>query len=620
MTTRKQVDNTQDYQYFAWSSSEVERTKAKSLFYTPQYSLRMKKILFPFFLSGLLASSIAISQPVNADLPQITNCVALVNAKVVTAPGKAPMTATVVTRNGLITQIGTNLTIPADAYRVAADSLYVYPAFIDAFSYTGLKAAREEEQRGRGDRPPIDEEGNPSLEDAGITPFIGTRATFDPKSRSIEDWRQQGFAIAHVVPRGQLIPGKGAIVVLSGKSTDEVLWREDVSLFSQWAGARGNYPSTVIGMMAKWRELHQNAKLAAQHEDLYASSGMVSRPTFNRAHQALIPVVKKTLPVYFRAMRTKDIYRALELKKDLDLHMVIADATQAFNVTGPLKSTNTSVILSLDMPDDKSEKKKEETKPDSTSVADSTAVAEKDEVETDPEKEAFEKRREESYKAHLAQAATLSKAGIPFAFGTTSGKSSDFFKTMLTFIENGLTKDQALAALTTTPAKLLGIDKYCGTIEAGKMANMVVTNKPLFEEETAVKFMMVEGLLFELEVKEKKKAGPSDPASASAVVGTWSYSVDVPGDRRDGTLTFTQANGQISGRIRLNQDASGNDLLENIIVDKNKLSFSYPYNISGQSVTLEFDLIIDGPTLEGSVAVGEFGTYPVTGRKTDKPN
>ncbi|MBK9983253.1 MAG: hypothetical protein IPP15_12750 [Saprospiraceae bacterium] len=56
-----------------------------------------------------------------------------------------------------------------------------------------------------------------------------------------------------------MIPGKGSLIILSGKETGQLFWKEDVSMFAQWSGAGDNYPRTVIGMMAKWRELYHNA-------------------------------------------------------------------------------------------------------------------------------------------------------------------------------------------------------------------------------------------------------------------------------------------------------------------------------------------------------------------------
>ncbi|MBK9983255.1 MAG: amidohydrolase family protein [Saprospiraceae bacterium] len=89
-------------------------------------------------------------------------------------------------------------------------------------------------------------------------------------------------------------------------------------------------------------------------------------------------------------------------------------------------------------------------------------------MNTDPEKEAFEKKRAQSLKEHYQQAGVLAKEGIPFSFGTLSGKSCDFTKNIKLMMDNGLTADQVLSALTSQPAKLLGIEKIVARLTLGK--------------------------------------------------------------------------------------------------------------------------------------------------------
>ena len=86
-------------------------------------------------------------------------------------------------------------------------------------------------------------------------------------------------------------------------------------------------------------------------------------------------------------------------------------------------------------------------------------------------------------------------------------------------IENGLSHDQALASLTTEPAKLLSIDKKCGSIEVGKMANVIVSNKPVFEKDASIRYMIVEGDLYEYEIKEQKKKTSKRQRCFSAIAG-----------------------------------------------------------------------------------------------------
>mgnify|MGYP003462005949 CR=1 FL=1 len=621
----------------------------------------MRKIfLLPVFV--LFLAGLTTAQPIDDDLPQITGCIALVNARVVTSPGKAPVVSTVVMRDGLVTQLGPNLKIPADAYRIAADSFYVYPAFIDAFSSTGIKEPENGEGQGNRDsqRPTFDADGNPPLEEAGITPYKSVRATFDAKEKSLADWRAQGFAIAHVVPKGKMLPGKGSIVVLSGKAADQILWKEDVSMFAQWTGAGGGYPSTVIGIIAKWRELYHNALQSVAHQSSYDNATLVSRPKYNQAHEALMPVVRKEMPVYFRAPKVKDISRAMTLQKDLGMRMIITDAEEAWYLKDQFKLGSIPLVLSLDLPEDKSEKKAQaeakvkgpegpgqdgpgqpgpkavkdtlnvegvkEAKAEAEAKdinIDSSKVIAKDTVITDPEKEAFEKKRAESLKSYQGQAGVLAKDGIAFSFGTMSVKTGDFSKNISTMIENGLPTETALKALTTQPASLLGIEKYCGTVEVGKMANVIVSTKPLFEKDAAIKYMVVEGNLYEYEVKEKKKAAAKkiESASSGPLDGIWDYVVEVPGDAEEGELEFITIDGELTGTLTSEDNTTGNDKLENIVIDGKTVTFTFDADMGGQMISLSFELKLTDDSFEGTVSIPVAGLdpFPITGIRKSKP-
>jgi hypothetical protein len=192
---------------------------------------------------------------------------------------------------------------------------------------------------------------------------------------------------------------------------------------------------------------------------------------------------------------------------------------------------------------------------------------------------------------------------------------------MQRMIENGLSQEAALQALTVQPAKLLGVEKYCGTIEPGKMANLIVSNKPIFEKEMAIRYMIIEGSLYEYEIKAKKKPTDKKPsdAVATALIGTWSYTIETPGQTREGIFEFAQEDGEITGTITSSEISSGNNTLDDIVLEGNMVSFTYQLDMSGQMVLLEFDLTLDEESYEGNVTVGEFGTFPLVGRRTKKP-
>ncbi|MBK9982640.1 MAG: amidohydrolase family protein [Saprospiraceae bacterium] len=595
--------------------------------------MKRKYFLLTLFVFGFTAGIIA--QPVSEDLPQITGCIALINAKVISAPGKPMQVETIIMRDGLITDIGPRAKIPSDAYRIQADSLYAYPAFIDAFSSIGVKNPESDAPRGgpqggpgnrdrNNTRPSVDEEGNPSLEDAGITPFRSVRPSVDIKEKSIADWRGQGFAIAHIVPKGKMIPGKGSLIVLSGKETGQLFWKEDVSMFAQWSGAGDNYPSTVIGIMAKWRELYHNASQDLVQQTSYTNATLVPRPHYNQAHEALLPVVKRDMPVYFRAPKVKDISRALALQKDLGMKMVISDAEEAWYLKDQFKTGTIPLVLSLALPEDKSENKKDkaEAKAEAKEKNDEAKAEKKDTVNTDPEKEEFEKKRAQSLKEHYAQASVLAKDGIPFSFGTLSGKSSDFTKNIRLMMDNGLTNDQVLSALTSQPAKLLGIEKNCGTIDIGKMANVIVSTKPIFEKDAAIRYMIVEGNLYAYDEKEKKKVQGKESHSAStpsSLAGTWSYTIDIPDQKKEGTMEFIEKDGSLTGTIHSSDITSGNNELESIVLDVDAVAFTFDFEIEGQLMVIEFNVKLKGESFDGSVTIADVGSFSITGQRMSKP-
>ncbi|MBK8887681.1 MAG: amidohydrolase family protein [Saprospiraceae bacterium] len=138
-------------------------------------------------------------------------------------------------------------------------------------------------------------------------------------------------------------------------------------------------------------------------------------------------------------------------------------------------------------------------------------------VEKNPEKEAFDVKKEQSIKEYLSQAALFEKQGILFGFSFLNVKPSDIKNNIRTLIENGLSEDAALAALTTNPAQILGINNVSGTVEKGKIANLIITDKPYFNEKSAVKYTFVDGRKYEYQGKKKQE---NKPTEAGKFIGT----------------------------------------------------------------------------------------------------
>lgn len=570
--------------------------------------LNLKKNLMPkhdklvrigilLLLFGVMPN-LSIAQ--NSELKPVSSSFALKNVTIVQAPGRTIENGTVIIENGIIKSVGKNIAIPAGAWEVAADSMYVYAGFISGMSTIG--ANKREEREGSDDRKLT---GNPSYERAGITPNVNVRATLNPKEKSISSFRDIGFTAAHTVPHGGMISGTGAVILLGGDTGEGMLINENISMFSQWQGAGGVYPNTVIGIMAKYRDMYRKAEQAKNYSTKYQSgSNGMERPDADEMIESLFPVVSKQMPVAFKAESLLDITRALTLKNDLGFDIILGEVRQAWDVIPQIKNARASVFLSFDLPEMKEDKEKKEDADE--------AEEDKEPSAEDIEREALEKRKAEMVKKYYAQPGELQTQGVKFGFSTLEGKSKDFKANMMKLIENGLSEETVLAALTTNPAEILGVSSLMGTVDNGKMANLVVTDKPYFDKESNVRYVFVDGEKYDFKVKEKKKKKSSDDA-AIEIAGKWSYTVESPQGQGTGVISIAGTDGEYEGTISVSYNDSTNEI-QDIEIDGSTLSFSFVINM-GQDATVEISVEIDEDTFEGSLSVPGMGSFPMTGSK-----
>ncbi len=559
------------------------------------------------------------------DLRPVSGTYAITNINIVHAPGRVLSMGTIVIKDGLILSVGKNISIPADAIIIKADSMYAYAGFIDGLSNAGVKKPKDDSREQPKDR------SNPPPEMAGITPQVDVRNFLDATDKSIEDLRAIGFTTAHVVPYGQMLPGNGAIILLGGSSSDELVLVHNSSLFSQLAGASRMYPNTVIGVMAKYRQLYKQATLSNSYGKMYASNrSSLERPTTDRVLEAFYPVIDGRQPVLFKSEKVLETQRVLLLKKELGFQLMIGDLKEGWDIIGDIKASNSKVFLSLDLPDKMKEEKKDDKAKDDKGKDDKPKekkddgtkddqLPEKKEmksvaVKENPEEVALKKRKEEFIGKYTAQAAQFQKAGMTFGFSTMSAKSKDIHANLRRMIEAGLTEDQALAALTTSPAQLLGLSDRMGSIDAGKMANIVISDKPYFTEKARVRYVFVEGTPTKYEAKETPKG---DPNAKVEIGGSWSMVTETPQGSNEGKVIFKKDGSGYSGVISGGQ-LPGEITLDVVEISGNKLHFTYSVTFGGQTMTIECDGTIEGDSFTGTASIGQFGSFPMEGTKDPK--
>lgn len=557
----------------------------------------MYKYILIFIL--LLSSMAVVNSQTDFDkVPEVTDVLFLNDVHLYPDGVDSLGMADVLIEDGIIKKIAPELEVPFNARVIASDSMFAYPAFIDMLSHTGIP-----KPEGRPQRPDVDFPGFPPNEVAGITPERKASSEISIGEKSISDLRKAGFSIAHVVPRGRMLPGQGCIISLAGEKAADMIMKDASSLLFQLEGARGVYPNTIIGVMAKWRDLYRNAELHARNMDNYnqAPAGK-TRPKADKSLEALIPVTEKAMPVFSVAENAKDVYRSMELQKELAYTVVLADVKQADPAIAAAQEGRVSIVLSMDLPEAEDDEKKK---------------AEEEETEkVNKVTKELKERKKESYNNYLSQAARLEKANIDFAFSMLSAKPTDLKANLKRMIEAGLSKEAAMRALTINPARMLGLDAVTGSLEEGKLANIIVLTADYLNDASSIRFSIIEGQMEEYE--EKKKSSKTGDADAF-IFGDWSYSLELMGEENEGTIKVMKKEGRIMVEIIDNSQPSYVMEAQEVQYDDGTLKMSVTVPDPNGEIPVSLVLNMEEGNYEGSATVGDMGTFPIEGSKIPKP-
>jgi hypothetical protein len=552
----------------------------------PRKSIFRLSLLLPFLFLALTVW--AQSDPTGLSAP--TRTYAITNATIIPSPGAEIKAATIIISNGLITAIGTDVAIPGNAQMIDGTDLYIYPGFIDGMSYTGAKRPENPERPDNLFTP------DPPNFYAGITPELSVLGQLDGESNSISNLRKAGFTMSHTVPYGRMLPGTGSLIFLNDAThPDEILYAENVSMYTQFTGAPGAYPGNTLGIMAKWRNLYRNAALAKNNAELYASNPTgLTRPTQDRVLQAFYPVVEQLRPVFYNADEMLEAQRAIKLKNQLGFKLALGNLTEAWPMADALKGSDVTVFLSLDLPDE--------------------PEVEEDEDKSD-EVIALEQRRQEFYERQMRQFHLYDSLGIKFGFSTIDANANNIHKNLIRLGEFGLDSTKALAALTINAAELLGLSEVTGTLEVGKIGNVMVANGPYFKKGSDIKFLFVDGNMYEYEIKEGGGSNQITEEASSSVIGIWDYAIASPQGEQVGTFVFTNEDGMLSG-IMTSNDGTPDVDLSNVSFVEGTLTFEFSFEGGGQSVEVVVTGDIIGTEYNAEATISVFNmSFPFSAVK-----
>jgi imidazolonepropionase-like amidohydrolase len=411
---------------------------------------------------------------------------ALTGAVVHVAPGVVLEPGIVVLRDGLIEAVGADVAVPPDARVWDLSGRVVYPGFIDALTELGLP----DELRHREPTPGPSADAEPAIPDpepsstgywnARIRPETDVATVLAVEADEIEALRKLGITAALAVPRRGVLRGQSALVLLGDASDSK---RAVMSVrVAQHAGAEvattnGEYPSSLMGVIALLRQTLYDAEWYQAMEQYYAANPTVERATPNSALAALAPVVAGSQRLFYTTDGELDYGRALALRDEFNLDLALVGNGYEYRHAALLANAQVPVIVPLNFPE----------APDVASPDGALAVP----LEV-----------LEHWELAPSNAAFLAQAGVAFAF-TTDGiekPEEKFWSNVRTAVERGVGVEQALAALTTTPARMLGLQDTLGTLETGKVANLVVVDADVFTaEDAAIELVFVDGRPYELD-------------------------------------------------------------------------------------------------------------------------
>jgi len=499
--------------------------------------------------------------------------------------GPAIANGVVVIRDGLIEAVGANVTVPADATTIDAKGAHVYPGLIDAQTSLGFTAAAPRRGGGGGGGGGA----RRAAEEQPAEPSPDTLAIRNVKISDDDADARRAIGVTTIVttPAAGIFNGQSVALNLGSGSVGSSAVRSPAAVQVSFNPRPAwTYPDSLMGVIAYIRQTLMDAQQHAAASAVYQRNPAgLRRPAENPSLEALQPALNRTLPVVFVADSEEMIRRAQKIAADFNLNYVISGAREAYAIAPELK--NVPVLVSVRWP---------------------VAPADKDDREDQP------LRVIRFRQLAPTSPASLAKAGATFALVSGAGKTGDFLPGIRKAIANGLSADDALRATTLAPARIFGFDRQLGSLERGKIANVIVSDKPIFEEKSKVTHVFVDGRELRLPADEKKDDKKPAEASSSPIDGTWNLSVRATQGSVTITVTLRNEDGQLTGTY--SGDRGSGEVRGGTFSDG---TFEFTISAAAQNAAETTDWVfhgtLSGDTMQGSVNT-TLGTFEFSGSKS----
>ncbi|HET9283602.1 MAG TPA: amidohydrolase family protein [Candidatus Angelobacter sp.] len=390
--------------------------------------------------------------------------IALKGGKLLTITHGVIENGVVVIQNGRITAVGgAGTAIPSSAKVIDVSGMTVYPGLIDSETQLGLTEISAD--RMTNDQIEMSDE---------IMPHMHVYDAFHAETALIPVTRINGVTNAIVAPAsGDTLPGQDSFIQLAGASATEMLMVRDIAMPLNFTGKQrrnqsfeaAKYPFTRMGMAAQLRQtfidaLDYDQKLAAYEKkksstDEKEKDKAGAPPKRDLKLEALLPYLHGKKPVVLAVEEPNDLLTALDLANEFHLKVILNHVTHSASLLDKIASTGLPVIVGpiYDQP-----------------------------------------KADERYDAVFKMPAELTKRGVKIAFASYDSHNSRNLPYAAGYaVAFGLSPEEALKALTINPAQMWGVDKELGSLDVGKMGNVVVANGDPLDVKTDVKHVFIQG-------------------------------------------------------------------------------------------------------------------------------
>ena len=524
---------------------------------------------------------------------------AIRGAKVVPVAGAPIENATVVVSRGIITAVGPNAAIPADAWVIDGKGFTVYPGLIDAFTDVGLVAPPppppsppegaprpQVSPRPPEERPPASISRGPEDRPA-TTPWKKAADEVIPADPRVQTWRESGFTTVVAASKSGMFPGQAAVLDLEGERGGDFVVKASVAVpvSFQPSGNFRSFPGSLMGSMAYVRQVWLDTNWYIQAESAYEKNPRVERPTYDHTEASLSDALSKHAVVLIPGNSSLQIRRGLQLAEDWKVSGVLYGAQMAYEVAPEIAAKKMPVLVDLKWP----------------------------EAEKDSDPEAVPSLRTLRFRDRAPSSpAALERAGVKFAFysgGLTAPK--DLLPAVKKAIDSGLPPGAALRALTLSPAEIFGVAWALGSIEVGKIANLVVTDGDLFDKKTKVKMVFVDGRRFEV----REPLHPSEPPKGD-LTGKWNLTYTTPEGSEESTADLVMAaDGILTGTV---SGPRGTFSIFSGWASADKFSFTINLFIQGSPTDVLFSGTFEANSMKGSIRAVKY-TVDFTGSRPAPP-